>query len=826
MSPVRATYRVQFSRDFTFAGAERIVPYLADLGISHLYASPITTAQPGSTHGYDVIDPTKVNPELGGEEGLRRLVAALKAHGLGLIIDIVPNHAGVAGDTNAWWQDVLARGEASPYARFFDIEWAEALLLPFLGEPLRETIAKGHLKLQERNGRVVAVAYGSTSYPIRDEHQGEVRAAGLDTFTGDRLSALLDRQHYRLAWWRTANDDLRWRRFFTISELAGLRIEDDEVFEAVHALYFRLYEEGLIDGVRVDHVDGLTDPAAYLRKLRERLGPQAYIVVEKILAGDESLDRAWPVDGTTGYDFMEEVSALLHAPQGETPLSRFWTELTGRPADFAAEELQARRDMLSWEFEGQLAACVRAFAALAASAPETEALTPGMIRRAIERLLWFFPVYRAYGTGSSAPPGDAAIRARVRECALPLAPPGETGVLDSVLAWLAGAGTGEPALAADAVRRFQQLSAPIAAKAVEDTAFYRYGRLLSRNDVGFDPARFSMPVEQFHRRMGERAEHWPRAMLATATHDHKRGEDVRARLAVLSETPEEWTQLAARWAGAVCAGPLAPDDVYQLLQMLVGAWPADPDVSDPGALRRFRDRVAAWQEKALREAKLRSSWADPDGEYEAHARALLDRILDPQASPGFLGELTAFVRRIAPAAEANSLVQTFLRCTAPGVPDLYQGCEYADLSLVDPDNRRPVDFAARRATLPSIQLLEGGQDTRKQALIATLLRLRRDEPDLFAGASWEPIAVEGERAGHVLAFLRRCGNKALLAAAAIRCAPALVGTDQLVPHASWWGNTRLVLPEDVPGWAARDIIPAGPGPFSRLPLRLALLSAP
>jgi (1->4)-alpha-D-glucan 1-alpha-D-glucosylmutase len=776
MTP-RATYRLQFHKDFTFADAEAILPYLAALGISHVYASPITTAQPGSTHGYDVVDPTRINPELGGEEGFARLSEALKAHGLGLVIDIVPNHMGIAGSANGWWQDVLRHGKASRHARFFDINWAHKLLLPFLGAPLPQAIANGALTLK-RDGEGLAIwAYDTHRFPIRPEDEEGAEARD--------LADLLDSQHYRLAWWRAANDDLHWRRFFTITELAGLRAEDPLVFEETHRLYFRLFEEGRIDGVRIDHVDGLTDPGAYLERLRARM-PGAWIVVEKILAPGEAMPADWPIDGTSGYDFMEEVTALLHAPAGEAPLARHWAAISGRPAHFHAEELQARRDMLAWEFEGQLSACVAAFHALARSAEATHAFTAGMLRRALRAMLWVFPVYRTYGTGGAAPPTDAPVRETVRRRAAEHAAPGEMEVVDAVLGWLAGEGPGDPALAAEAVRRFQQLSAPIAAKAVEDTAFYRYGPLLSRNDVGFDPSRFALSIEDFHAAMARRAASAPVALLATATHDHKRGEDVRARLAVLSGRPQAWIAAADAWRarlGAAGEG-VDPGDVHMLLQTLVGAWPGPDGRGD------FAGRVAAWAEKAVREAKLRSSWAAPDAAYEGKLRARVEAAL---GDAELVGAIDAFVAEIAPAAEANGLVQTFLRCVAPGVPDLYQGTEFADLSLVDPDNRRPVDYAARRAALEG----DGTDyDARKQRLIANLLALRREESALFAQGDWAPLPVAGSRADHVLAFRRAYGGTVLRGAARLR-ADDFSG-------AAWWGDTRI------DGTPARDLLGDAP----------------
>ncbi|HET6629068.1 MAG TPA: malto-oligosyltrehalose synthase [Woeseiaceae bacterium] len=788
---VRATYRIQFHQGFTFADAEQQVPYLASLGISHLYASPITTAQPGSTHGYDVIDPTRVNPELGGEQGFRSLVAALRAHGMGVVLDIVPNHMSVTGTGNRWWWDVLTNGPASEYAKVFDIDWSEKLLLPFLGSPLPEAIAQGDLALQRREHGLVVEAYGRHRFPVRPEDR--------DADTDTDLAALLDRQHYRLAWWRAANDELNWRRFFTVTGLAGVCVEDDAVFEATHELYFRLYAEGLVDGFRIDHVDGLTDPAGYCRKVRARLqslrAGRAWIVVEKILGAGEELPRDWAVDGTSGYDFMEQVSALLHAPEGEAALTRYWEELSGRPGDFAAEELRARQDVLRWEFEGQLAACVRAFARLAGAAPETRGVTAGMLRRAITALLWSFPVYRTYGTGASAPPSDARTRGIARERAVPLAPPGEIRVANRVLEWLAGNGPGDAGLAAEAVRRFQQLSAPIAAKAVEDTAFYRYGRLLSRNDVGFDPERFSLPAAEFHSAMAARQAHGAVSMLATATHDHKRGEDVRARLAVLSEVPELWIDRVRDWRSMNAAeSGLAAGDEYQLYQTLFGTWPPGLSPDDRDGLASYRDRLIAWQEKALREAKLRSSWAAPDADYEKRARELAERLLDPARSRHFMASLAAFERRLRPAADANALVQVLLRNTVPGVPDLYQGTEYRDLSLVDPDNRRAIDFAARRR---SLEADPAGFDAAKQALIARTLRLRREHPVLWEQGSYQPVPIEGIRSGQVVAFERRHARKALLVAGLLHCAPVLIDAGLKVPSRDWWDGTRL-LPAGAP----------------------------
>jgi (1->4)-alpha-D-glucan 1-alpha-D-glucosylmutase len=770
----RSTYRLQLTRDFPFSAAQAIVPYLADLGISHVYASPITTARAESTHGYDVVDPTRINPELGGDEGFRQLAAALRARGMGIIIDIVPNHMGVAGGENVYWNDVLRLGPDSPYARWFDIDWHGPLILPILGATLPEVIASGDLKLAD--GQLIL--YGEQALPLRPGS------------SGDDLPALLDRQHYRLVHWRTANDSLNWRRFFSINDLAGLRIEDPQVFEDTHRLYFDLFREGLIDGVRIDHVDGLTDPAGYCRTLRARFDAirsgedRAYIVVEKILAADETLPSDWGVDGTSGYDFMRDATALLHDPTGAAPLKALWQSFDQAHVDPVAVVTQARRDMLSWQFDAQLRACVAAFEALVAAeraaTPAMEAITPAMLRRAIERLLWVFPVYRTYHDGRTAPAGDAGAREKAWEDVQPHLPPGEGHVARLVLDWLAGEQKGDPALVAEAVRRFQQLSAPIAAKGVEDTAFYRYAPLLSANDVGSAPEQFAISIDTFHQRAAERGRLFPHAMLASATHDHKRGEDVRARLAVLSAVPDLWRDVAIRWVGREPDLAVHPADRYQILQTLFGVWPDD---ARQALAPEFGERIAPWLEKSLREGRLRSSWEAPDADYEGRARSLVDRLL---AAEDFRAEMSALLDRVAPAAMANTLAQTVLKFCVPGVPDTYQGCEGMDFSLVDPDNRRPVDYAARKK-----RLVDGaGADGRKIGLVHRLAALRNSVPALFGHGDYRPITATGSRAGHVLAFERQYEGKRLVCAVALRIGAQMVEAGRM-PGNDWWGDTVL-----------------------------------
>ena len=764
MTP-RATLRLQFHRGFTFADAQALVPYFARLGVSHLYASPIATARPGSQHGYDVIDATRVNPELGGEEDLRALSSALAKAGLGLILDIVPNH--MAADTaNAWWADVLRHGRASRFADWFDIDWDadDKVLLPILGRPLDEVLAAGELRREDD-----AFVYFSHRLPA--------------------IEGALENQHWRLAWWRSAGDRINWRRFFDINELVCLRMEEPAAFEAVHALPLRLHQDGIVDGLRIDHVDGLCDPAAYCRTLRARLKPGAYLVVEKILMAGETLPADWGCDGTTGYDFMDEVNALQHDPAGERVLAEAWSALSGRPADFAAEEESARREILARSFGAELNACAAAFAGGELSAP--------LLRRLLGELLAHFPVYRTYGGNGALSAADRAVLERAAAGARRTCLATDRWAIEPLLRRFAEPDRGR------AVARFQQLSAPIAAKAVEDTGFYRYGRLLSRNDVGFDAATFALDADAFHRRMQRRRADWPRALLATATHDHKRGEDVRARLAVLSGMAAEWAALQRDWVEA--SRPLARDgapglgDVDLLLQTIVGAWPFDLDAGDRAGRRAFAERLVAWQQKALREAKLASDWVAIDEAYEAAARDFTVALVADAALPDLLQRIAALVQRIAPAGALNGLAQCLLRLTVPGVPDLYQGCELWDLSLVDPDNRRPVDWPRRVAGPPAEPLLELAADWRdgrvKQALIARGLALRQRLSPLFEEGDYRPVRLEGPLAGAMIAFVRRRPEAWALVVAPRRALalPLAPGEMRLAPDG--WRDTAVVLDE-------------------------------
>jgi len=856
MTIPRATARLQCHAGFTLDDAAEQVPYLAALGISHVYASPLATARPGSNHGYDVIDHTAINPALGGAKALDRLVATLRAHDMGLILDIVPNHMATHAD-NRWWWSVWAEGEHSAYAHYFDIDWRSPdpdltgkIQAPFLGKPYGQALNDGDIRLDYDNARQAFIIKAHDNpYPVAagtlpagdDPSNVEAVLAKHDPATpaGQRqLHALLEKQHYRLAWWRCAPEEINWRRFFEVSELVGVRVGQDDVFEAVHASTLDLYARGLIDGVRIDHVDGLADPIAYCARLRAALqarsperpgdlaGDEAYLIVEKILAQDERLDNRWHAHGTTGYDFMSQVTALLHDESAESAMTRLWEDVSGDTRTPAQTLLDARDLMLSRHFPVERNATRDALHRIARATIATRDTSRESIGRALDALLRVFPVYRTYAHAEGRAPEDAPRFARTLARAhadLDMAAGDDGPVLDAVADWLGGeAPEDSPAPERErrlhAIRRFQQLTPPLAAKSLEDTTFYQYGRLLSNNDVGGEPELFALCAEDFHDRNLWRARHQPHAMLTTATHDHKRGEDVRARLAVLTEIPALWQdtilRILARDAAGATNAPAARDR-YMLLQTIVGAWPQGLSAQDADGLRAYAERLDQWQAKALREAKLHTSWIAPRPDYERAASDYLFALMTP-GHPA-LDELAVLAREIGPAGALNGLAQTILRVTTPGVPDLYQGCENWDMSLVDPDNRRPVDFAWRRKTLDTNatatpqNLLTDWQSGRiKLAILARALEVRRTHADAFTHGDYLPLPVQGVRAKHVVAFLRQTEDDEVVVIVP-RCVASGIdhGTpDGPVPLASaaFWGDTAVVLPQAVAGRPRRDAL--------------------
>lgn len=921
---LRATVRLQFHRGFSFDDAVPLVPYFAQLGISHIYSSPILKARPGSTHGYDMADPTCVNPELGGEAGLERLVAALRAHQMGLIVDFVPNHMAVGGNANPWWLDVLEWGTRSPYANFFDIQWNSPdpllkgqLLVPFLRADYGEVLAAGEVTLHfdEAEGSFYArhfdhifplyppsyrellgranntnlqafarrfkaleqnpdywahakVLRRELGHLVRTENLVGVIQQTLDYFTvvpapseGDtdigqqlkacedatvqRLHRLLECQHYRLASWRTAVDDINWRRFFDINELGALCPERPEVFAAIHGKILELVGRGLIDGLRIDHIDGLVNPRGYCRKLRrsvERLVSQRPaplncahfpIYVEKILADGEVLPSTWQVDGTTGYEFMNQLSLIQHDPVGAMQLYDVWHSTSGRAQSFKEEEKEARRLVLSMSLAGDFEMVAQGLLAIARANIATRDLTLGAIQRALFELVVHFPVYRTYASAGQRSIQDQIFFSTALADARTTLAQSDWPLLSYLDQWLGG----EPihSLPPGPLRRqrqktlarFQQLTSPIAAKAVEDTACYRSAVLLSRNDVGFDPARFSGSVAQFHQYCEERAACFPQTMLATATHDHKRGEDTRARLAVISERAVWFAEKVAQWQQR--ARPLrteledgqapSPGDELIFFQILLGTWPLDLElVSDPDEeygdedeqtrahtreqrLINYLDRLVQWQEKALREAKLRTNWSTPNSDYEAACRQYLTRLLLAEDLRDLREDIAAAALSLAPAGALNSLSQTLLRLTTPGVPDLYQGNEFWDFSLVDPDNRRPVDFPARVAALADTltevdeKINQWRNGAIKQHVISKVLALRKAHPKLFFYGDYQPLQVEGVHAERIIAFVRQHRGSYLIVVAPRLAMNLLVGqpTPYVLPEQ--WGDTRLMLPD-------------------------------
>ena len=867
--PLRATQRLQFHKDFTLDDAVPLVPYFAQLGISHLYASPLLSARAGSMHGYDVVDPTRVNPELGGEAALRRLVAALREHDMGLILDIVSNHMAVGGADNPWWLDLLEWGRLSPYSEFFDIQWHSPdpllkgqLLMPFLGSDYGEALQSGTLtlKFDAAHGSFYAEHY-EHRFPIcpRDyalilgsdesvqplaerfaalanqddayaeagwlkhalaERATEVMPAidrRLADFDGrqpegfNRLHQLLEQQVYRLASWRTAADDINWRRFFDVNELGGLRVERTAVFEATHGKICELISAGLVDGLRIDHIDGLADPRGYCRKLRRRvdaLSPQRHlpIFVEKILGEGETLREDWQVDGTTGYEFMNQLSLLQHHPDGFAPLADVWTRHSERPSAFSEEARLARQQILNGSLGGDFESVAQALLQVARDDVMTRDLTLGAIRRALQELIVHFPVYRTYISARGRSAADDKVFQQAMDGARSTLNEGDWPVLDHLEKWLGGqpwrnrpVGR-ERKILKHACVRFQQLTSPAAAKAVEDTAFYRSAVLLSRNDVGFSTEQFSAPLADFHAASQQRLNTFPDNLLATATHDHKRGEDTRARLAVLSECApwyaeqvEHWRSLAAPLRESADS-PTAGDELI-LYQVLLGSWPLEhnPD------LEAYQHRLWQWQQKALREAKLQSSWSAPNDAYEQGAEEFLKRLLLSEAGAPLRSALDSAAQTIAPAGALNGLAQTLLHLTVPGVPDVYQGDEFWDFSLVDPDNRRPVDFNARQRALdtpPDIgELLFNWRDGRiKQALIAQVLGLRKACPELFRDGSYIPLEVVGKHAERVVAFYREHHGRQLLVV--VPRWPYHLLENGMFPqvNAQVWGDTRVKLP--------------------------------
>ena len=937
----RATYRVQLNHEFTFADVTAIVPYLAALGISHVYCSPYLRARPGSLHGYDIVDHGMLNPELGSRDDFDRMVDALAHVDMSHLCDIVPNHMAVMRADNAWWMDVLANGASSPYAAYFDIDFGrrdEALagkvLVPVLGDAYGSVLERGELVLAfDADAGTFAVRYFENRFPLdlqscadivlgaatdarasRFASAGELDAIGhtlkalpayddeapsrvaarrriaadltqrlatlvradagaltaiersvahfngtaCEAATFDALHALLDRQPFRLADWRIASDEINYRRFFDVNDLAALRMEQPAVFEAAHAFVLSLAGAGQIGGLRIDHPDGLYDPARYFDALQARYRDEAkrhgreakaiYLVIEKIAAAHERVPRAWPVHGTTGYRFASVVNGLFVDAKAKSRLDRIWRAFAGGDADpFEETAYAGRRAIMEGPLASELRMTTLRALRLARADRRTRDFTFNALREAIMEIVARFPVYRTYVDAGGASAQDrryiewavAHARARSRVSDVRAFDFLHRGLLGS-----APKGADDAARTAyrDFAMRFQQFTAPVTAKGVEDTALYRFNRLVSLNDVGADPEQFGIGVRAFHAASADRATTWPHTMLATSTHDNKRSEDVRARIDVISERPGAWRAAVSRWSRmnrshkTLVDGAPAPsaNDEYLLYQTLIGTLPPDLDDND---VAPYRERISAYMLKAVREAKVRTSWLSPNAGYEDALARFVAALLDE--SHTFLADVQHECVPYAWFGMLNSLSATLLKLASPGVPDIYQGNELFDFSLVDPDNRRAVDYRLREARLASLAAIDDPQAPDRGARIRALfdvpfdgrtklfvvrkaLALRRQKPALFAYGDYRALRAQGTHAARVVAFAR-AHEKQVIVAVAGHLFASLGVASGVVPLAETWADTSVDLPALAAGTRIANVLTSQTLVADGNPIRLSRL---
>ncbi len=981
-----ATYRLQFQPVCTFDDAARLVPYLQELGISDCYASPILQAASSSSYGYDISDHNRLNPELGGERGFNECVGELKRHGMGLVLDWVPNHMGISGNTNAWWLDVLENGPSSPYARFFDIDWTPVkaelknkVLLPILGDQYGKALENQELRLTFEEG-AFAVWYRDRRLPIDPGQYTQILQHRLDAlgeflgrenayflelqsiltalghlpptteidpkkvierqrekevikkrlaklsdesvdvrrfieeniriFNGkkgdprnfDLLDALLAAQVYRVAFWRVAGEEINYRRFFDINELAAIRMEHPHVFEETHTLIFRLIGGGKVTGLRIDHPDGLYEPAEYFRRVqrgvflaacqnlfesglqykgsdweavKERLlrrydeefakDPQSplrrafYIIVEKILTRGERLPEGWAVDGTTGYEFLNHLNGIFVDSANGKHFEDIYSRFTNLKIDFQHLVSEKKKLIMQTAMSSEINVLGHQLTRISGKNRLSRDFTLYSLTDALREIIACFPVYRTYvgPDDASISDGDRISIYRAVAKAKRRNPTTNVSIFDFIRDilclefpdYLEPQGQREQR---DFVMKFQQYTGPVMAKGVEDTAFYIYNRLLSLNEVGGNPEEFGVSLTAFHKENMQRREAWPYSLLATSTHDTKRSEDVRARLNVLSEIPDEWKTCLGRWGRLNRKKKLlvddqpAPDrnDEYLLYQTLLGAWPIEP--MDQTAYGVFKDRIERYMEKATKEAKVHTSWVNPNKAYDDALLAFVDAILDDSQRNPFLDELKVLQRRVATGGIYNSLSQLLLKLTSPGIPDIYQGNEIWDFSLVDPDNRRPVDYQIRRQMLKSLkeriaspnrdlaglaqELLSSKEDGRIKLFVTHMtLRYRKAHQQLFLAGDYLPLEGRGSRQDHLCAFARRSGDQ-LIAVVAPRFFSRLTPTPTMgivsrVPQMlaatffSWltqapgeppigeqvWQGSSLVLPDGTAGERYRNI---------------------
>jgi (1->4)-alpha-D-glucan 1-alpha-D-glucosylmutase len=908
-----AMYRLQFNKEFTFLQAADLVPYLASLGISHCYASPYLRARPGSLHGYDIIDHHHLNPEIGSPEAYEHFLAALHQHGMGQILDVVPNHMGIMGSDNAWWLDVLENGQASTYADYFDIDWQPLkdelhgkVLVPVLGDQYGWVLDRGELKLtfdctkgelsifyfQHRfpidpRGYQRILSFGIESLeqelgssdedylelqslisafghlPSREEISPEARAERVrdkeihkhrllalcersasvsnfiertvaklngkpgDSHSFDELHELIKAQAYRLAFWRVAADDINYRRFFDINDLAALCQDKQDVFDQTHQFVFELLREGKIDGLRVDHPDGLYNPRQYFERLQQRQAAGAndshekpyYVVAEKILTGNELLADDWPIYGTTGYNFANLVNGLFVDPADEKKMDRIYRIFVGRSADFSKQLYECKKRVMDRWLNSELNVLASALTRIALADRHTCDFTLKTLRDALTDVLSYFPVYRTYVTEEEISLTDrkyielAVNRAKAKSTAA------DSTVLDFIHdVLLTSQAENRPLFYQRAVihfaMRFQQYTSALMAKGLEDTCFYRYNRLISLNDVGGDPLRFGVTPDEFHREILARARIWPHEMVTTSTHDSKRSEDVRVRINVLSEMPLAWHRHVRTWRNlnrdkkTPCNGTesLTPNDEYLLYQTLIGAWPFQTVNEKPP--QEFAERIRHYMLKAIREAKDRTSWTTPNETYESAVANFVGALLE---SEQFLETFLPFQRKVAFFGMLSSLAQTLIKLTVPGVPDIYQGNELWTFNLVDPDNRRRVDYVIRKDLFQGIrdfcraagepvgacsrQLLQNMEDGRiKMYVIWKTLELRNRNAQLFREGKYVALESSGEHAKHVVAFARKYGRDSIIVAVPRLTAKLLKSQEQPPCSADVWKDTRLQLP--------------------------------
>ncbi len=919
--PARApisTYRLQLHRAFRFDDAAALAGYLARLGIGACYSSPILMARPGSPHGYDIVDHNRINPELGGEEHFERFSAALREHGLGLVLDFVPNHMAADAAANAWWHDVLENGECSRHAGVFDIDWTplkvelhHKLLLPLLGDQYGRVLERGELQVGYDDGsfhlqyfehrlpinprpatlilrigldelrarlgdddvhlrELLSIITGldhlppftSTSPDLIEERDREkeilkyrlsalVEAApdirahidrGLREINGvpgvsesfDRLHELLEAQAYRLAYWRVAGHEINYRRFFDINDLAAIRMERPEVFEATHRLLAHLITSGLVQGIRIDHPDGLFDPEEYFWRLSRLVpGVTPYVVAEKILSANEPLVTDWPIDGTTGYDFLNDVGGVFVDGSGARRLRRIYGRVSGRDERLGDVVYDSKLAIMDSSLSSELNVLADAIDRLSEVGRDWRDFTLNTLRWLLAESVACFPIYRTYITGRGASELDRQAIDRALTDAQARNPAMEASSFQFLRSILLPEGEWQPERLAFTMK-LQQFTAPVQAKGLEDTAFYRHNMLISLNEVGGDPARFGRTVAEFHAQNELRATQWPLGMLATSTHDTKLGEDARMRVHVLSELPEEWSDVVGRWQRITASARRrlpngwAPDgnDVYRFYQTLVACWPPADDESPASLVPRLQQYMI----KAVREAKRHTSWVNTNAAYESSVEHFIARVLTGPTATRFLRSFEPFARRVAGLGAVYSLGQLILKLASPGVPDFYQGSEYWTLTLVDPDNRRPVDFAAREAALAALEPLLAGIESAdpmhdrpdvaepvdrlalhwhnghvKLYVTAAGLRFRRAHPRLFLGSRYLPLDGEVTPPAGLVAFARLHDDEV-----AIAVAPRLVarlGDPEVAPgHRLPWGESRLMLPAELAGIRFLDVL--------------------